>query len=128
MKQEKFICQNCGKEFFAKKGSNRKYCCHECCNQAHKGVSNVKNKKEKVKVTCVVCGKEEYVRPSRAKTYKTCCKECHKKYYSSLFNKQIECHCKVCRKTFYLKPYTYNRSKHHCCSRACLNKLKKLYT
>lgn len=78
-----------------------------------------------MKVTCVVCGKEEYVLPSKAKSYKTCCKECHKKYYSSLFNKQIECHCEVCGKTFYLKPYAYNRNKHHCCSRACLNKLKE---
>lgn len=122
---EKFICQYCGKEFEAKKSSKRKYCCKICSTNAIKGSKNLKNSKEKIQVKCLICGKIEYVRPSRAKNYLTCSRKCQHEFLSQKFDKKIECICSYCGKLFKLKPYTYNKVQHPCCSRECAAKLKE---
>lgn len=72
-------CLNCGKEFNAKPSAKRKFCSKECWNAYFKKNGHPLQNKTKVKykeVKCAICGKIEYVLPSRAKTYKTCSKEC----------------------------------------------------
>lgn len=122
-----FKCLYCGKEFKAKPSANRKYCSKECANLASKGKSNLKNSKEKVRVVCKVCGKEEYVRPSRAETYVTCSKECMGKYNSERYSQKIKCTCPICGKEFEMKPSAYARIKTQpCCSATCANELKRI--
>lgn len=120
----KFICEYCGKEFEAKSSSNRKYCCKECSNKAAKGKTKP-IKVTKVLVKCAECGKEEYVAPSRAEKYVCCSVECLAKYNSKRYSQKIKCVCEVCGKEFELKPYSYNRAKHHCCSVKCASTLKE---
>lgn len=68
---------------------------------------------------CKQCGKEFDV-PEYRKDAKYCCDECkHKALHGDL-----NCECEVCGKKFHLKPYALKNSKHHTCSRECLNKLK----
>lgn len=120
----KFICEYCGKEFEAKPSAKRKYCSRECSHAAAKGKPQ-KSRVEKVLVTCAVCGKQEYVNPSRAKKYTCCSLECLGKYNSEHFSQKVKCVCPVCGKEFYLKPYEYNRSKTHCCSKECIGKYRE---
>ena len=79
----------------------------------------------KVKVKCKVCGKEEFVFPSRAKKYVCCSKECMSKLNSIRYSQKIKCICPICGKEFYLKPFYYNRASTHCCSKECSTKLKE---
>ena len=68
---------------------------------------------------CKQCGKKFDV-PEYRKDAKYCCDECkHKALHGDL-----NCECEVCGKKFHLKPYALKKSKHHTCSRECLNKLK----
>ena len=68
---------------------------------------------------CKQCGKEFDV-PEYRKDAKYCCDECkHKALHGDL-----NCECEVCGKKFHLKLYALKKSKHHTCSRECLNKLK----
>lgn len=122
---EKFICQYCGKEFEAKKSAKRTYCCKACSTLARKGKKNVKNTKEKVQVQCLICGKTEFVQPSRAKNYLTCSIACQHQYLSSKLNQKILCNCAYCGKPLKLKPYKYNLTQNPCCSKECANQLKK---
>lgn len=122
---EKFICQYCGKEFEAKKSAKRKYCCKQCSSNAIKGTSNPKNTKEKIQVKCMICGKVEFVSPSRSKTYLTCSTECQHKYLSNKFKQPIQCKCTYCGKEFELKPSRYKKVQNPCCSKQCSNNLKK---
>lgn len=122
---EQFICQYCGKEFEAKKSAKRKYCCKACSVAATKGKKNVKNTKEKVQVQCLICGKVEFVRPSRAKNYLTCSIECQHAYLSNKFNQKISCQCAYCGKPLKVKPYKYHLTQNPCCSKECANQLKK---
>ena len=68
----KYICENCGKEF-KPHNSNSKFCSIECYKSSEK---------KKVEVVCAECGKIEFVRPSRAKTYKCCSVKCLGEYNS----------------------------------------------
>lgn len=122
-----FKCLQCGKEFVAKPSSNRKYCSRECMGLAFKGKPNLKNSKLKLKVVCKVCGKEEYVSPSRAKTYITCSRSCMGKYNSKRYSQKIKCICPICGKEFEVKPYIYKRAKTQlCCSLICSKELRKI--
>lgn len=121
---EKVICQYCGKEFEAKKSAKRKYCSYECSNASRKGQSSLKNRKEKVEVTCAICGKKEYVTKLRAERYKVCSQECQYKLLSQLYSQKIKFNCDYCGKATAVKPYVYHRSKTHCCSRECAALLK----
>ena len=68
---------------------------------------------------CKQCGKKFDV-PEYRRDAKYCCDECkHKALHGDL-----NCECEVCGKKFHLKPYALKKSKHHTCSRECLNKLK----
>lgn len=70
---------------------------------------------------CKQCGKKFDV-PEYRKDAKYCCDECkHKALHGDL-----NCECEVCGKKFHLKPYALKKSKHHTCSRECLNKLKSI--
>lgn len=81
----------------------------------------------KNKVTCVVCGKEEMIFPSRSKNYKTCSKKCLSEYKKGKYNSV----CCVCEKEFHIKPHRINRITNKfgiTCSKKCSNKLKeKMY-
>lgn len=73
---------------------------------------------------CPICGKEFQIPDFREKTAKYCSQECQK----ISLKKKPNCICEICGKEFHLKPYSLNKSKHHCCSIECANKLKsKLY-
>lgn len=75
-----------------------------------------------VKKTCLICGKEFEVRPSRAKTAKYCSNECQ---HESLKGKP-NCTCEVCGKMFHRKQYRINKTKHLTCSRTCAYELRKV--
>ena len=49
-------------------------------------------------ISCQICGKEFYVKPSRVEIAKYCSRECHHK---GIATGKIECKCKVCRKTYF---------------------------
>ncbi len=122
----KKTCKVCGKEFKSKPSEDRKYCSRECYNK-DRLFGNVKSGKSisRVEVTCAICGKKELVYPSRSNRYLCCSVECLSEYNRLRYSKKIKCVCEVCGKEFYLKPYYYNRAKHHCCSKKCSSILKK---
>lgn len=74
----------------------------------------------KVKVVCAVCGKEEYVYPSRAKKYLTCSVECLSKLNRHRYSKKVSKECPVCHKTFEVKRSHSHRRVY--CSMECKNK------
>ena len=122
----KYKCQNCGKEFFHK-SKTRKFCSKECYNEyvASNGKKSFYTKPNlKVKVICEICGKVEYVAPSRAKKYHTCSVECRGQYASKIYNKKIEKKCPICGKIFWVK----NSQKHRriCCSLDCSKTYRSL--
>lgn len=117
-------CIQCGKEFSCKPSSKQKYCCRKCSTSASKGKKF--QRVDRVKVTCSVCGKEEFVTEVRSIKYKTCSVKCQHELLSKKFSQKIECTCPVCGKVFKLKPYSFNKSQTHCCSVKCLSELKKV--
>ena len=122
-----FKCEYCGKEFKAKPSLNRKYCCKDCCNKANKGKTINKPKKEKTKVICAECGKEEYVFPSRAKRYLCCSVACLSQYNSKRYSRKITQVCPICGKEYQIKQKRYKRIKtQSCCSIECASELKKI--
>lgn len=70
---------------------------------------------------CKQCGKEFEV-PDYRKNAKYCSDECKHK----VLHGDLNCTCEVCGKKFHLKPYAIKHSKHHTCSKECLNKLKSI--
>lgn len=80
-----------------------------------------------IKVKCKVCGKEEFIFPSREKTYKTCSTTCLGEYNKS----KNDLNCASCGKEFHVKPRRVKRIKNIygiTCSKKCSNKLKeKMY-
>lgn len=75
---------------------------------------------KKVEVKCRVCGKIEYVNPSRAKKYATCSRECMGKYYHTKFSNSVIKICPECGKEFKVKPSHANKRKY--CSLECMYK------
>lgn len=76
------------------------------------------------KVYCIICNKEEVVKPSRLMTYKTCSKECLGVYKKGKNNVS----CFICNSEFHIKPYRLNQIKNEfgiTCSKRCSNKLKE---
>jgi len=71
----------------------------------------------KIKVQCAVCGKIEYVNPSRARKYKTCSRECMGKYNHIRYSKKVKMICQYCGKEYFVKPSHIYRS--HYCSKNC---------
>ena len=71
----------------------------------------------KQKVTCQICGKEEYVAPSRALRYKTCSITCMGKMNSELYSSGATLTCPVCKNKFSVKPTQLSRRKY--CSKQC---------
>lgn len=122
---ESRICKFCGKEFQCQKSSHQKFCCKQCAYSARKNSKIIKGKR--VKVKCAFCGKEEYVIPSRSRTYMCCSVECLSQYNSIRYSKKITCTCPICGKDFKIKPYTYYRTKNKCCSKECSNKYRSIW-
>ena len=94
-----YKCEYCGKEYQARPSDHRKYCSKECSHKAVKGKKQ-SPRKEKIKVTCAECGKEEYVLPSRANKYVCCSVECLAKYNSKRYSQKIKCICPICGAEF----------------------------
>lgn len=121
-----FTCRNCGKTFTDEHhtGRNCKYCSRECYLEhiSQHVVEKTKAVRPKVKVKCCICGKEEYVFQCRAKSYKTCSKECRDKHLHNINNQLKPKVCPVCGQTFMVKPSQWDRRL--CCSIDCLSKWK----
>lgn len=87
----------------------------------------------KVKLICVVCGKEYEKYPSKAKGSKCCCRQCAQKYASScspLTQKRgIYKKCIMCGNEYYRNQYAANdnNKKSKFCSRECKDKHHSLY-
>ena len=77
-------------------------------------------------VTCSVCGKDELVYPSRAKSYKTCSRQCSAKLYSAVRSQSVTGTCEVCGKSY--KTKNSHKEKRRTCSVACFAKLKSIET
>lgn len=82
-------------------------------------------KKEKIKVTCAFCGKEEYVGSGRAKKYNCCSKECMGKYNSLKYGKKTVKTCPICNENFLVKKS--HESIRICCSLNCSKKYRSLH-
>ena len=95
------ICEVCGKKFESYE-PNSKFCSIECYNN--------KRCSDKVQVKCAVCGKIEFVSPSRYKKYKCCSVECLGKYNSKKYNKQVTLMCPICGKEYKCKQ---SKIEHH---------------
>jgi len=71
----------------------------------------------KIKVNCLICGKEENINKSRAVKYKTCSLKCMGEYFKNLHSEHIEKECVICKKMFSTKKSHLNRRKY--CSKEC---------
>lgn len=89
-------CKQCGCEFSSKPSSNRKFCCHKCSSEYVKTHKKERDLTKLVLVECVMCHKQEYVTPSRAKSYLTCSIECLGKYNSQKYSRKIKLQCPIC--------------------------------
>lgn len=73
--------------------------------------------KDRIKVICEVCSKEEMVLPSRVKRYKTCSYECMGKRTYNRLKKRTNVECEVCKFLFEVKNSHINRRRY--CSKIC---------
>ena len=81
-----------------------------------------------VEVKCNICGKSEKVAPSRAKSYKSCSRECYSQY--RLSTQDLNCTCTSCNKKYHTKPSQikrYDRNMGTFCSMKCASDYKKEY-
>lgn len=120
----KCICKNCGKEFNGKL-KDSKFCCFECYKEYVKSHPKEKSNKNKVKVICAYCGKEEYVTKTRAKKYNCCSLKCMGKFNSIKYNEKLVKTCPICNKDFYVQRSKFD--KRLCCSKECLYKYKSIH-
>lgn len=86
--------------------------------RVRKEVTELGRKAPDVQVTCEVCGKSETVKPSRAKTYRTCSIGCRAIRSQQAFSRGVDISCAICGTTFPVKPSAVGRRK--CCGKACL--------
>lgn len=77
---------------------------------------------DKKEVTCIICGKKEFVSNSRFKKYKTCSKSCLGKYKTYPPNEK----CKNCGKDIYIKPSKKSIKMGNFCSARCLSDYQKI--
>ena len=75
-------------------------------------------------VNCLVCGKQEDVIPSRAKTYKTCSIHCMAARAKERLSENITAICSICGTEYMTKKSHLYRRK--TCSKRCLSELKKI--
>ena len=132
------VCNNCGKEFYAKTRRAR-YCCKKCMDDAYeKKVKENKIGSKNKQIVCVHCGKPFYVSQSRVnqsekKGYeiKYCSKSCHESdknrtlhqpNYSKL---NIERICKICGKPFLTRQYDIDKGNGIFCSYKCAGESKQ---
>lgn len=76
----KKICPCCGKEFITTRYWNTEHCSRKC-SAVEKAKTQVGNAhplhKDKIRMTCVVCGKVCYVKPSLVSRFKACSRQCN---------------------------------------------------
>lgn len=118
-------CKCCGREFESKTSSKRIFCSRTCYNKYYNGDNVYWNKKDRVRIVCKYCNKEEYVTKSRAKKYKYCSKECESKARTiPLEKRNLEKRtCPICGNDFIVKKSSSKRRV--CCSRKCSIEYKK---
>lgn len=75
-------------------------------------------------VHCQICGKQQDVIPSRAKTYKTCSRTCSAKRASMLLTNKAEKTCAICQRTFLVKPS--HADKRQTCSATCNREWRRI--
>lgn len=81
MSKEKFICENCGKEFeiySSQRKGEHKFCSMRCQHEWRTGKTNLTKKKGVFK-KCPICGQEFYCYPYEVNSKKTCSMECNYK-------------------------------------------------
>ena len=118
-------CIECGALFVSKKSSQRKFCSHKCFLSYYKKQGYSWNKKDRVKVVCSICGKEEFVIKSRALKYRFCSKLCESKGKTKSLEEKnlISKLCPICGQKFIIKASSSERRV--CCSKKCLYELKQ---
>lgn len=129
------ICLSCGKEKFVKYSPNSrpipKFCSRSCTNKFYK-IGNKNTAKEKIYLTCAVCGKEMVTNPARKLTKKYCSYKClgvgngtKRKTTNEQKVKNgtmVLRTCKYCEKEFYIHTCKVNRIDQNAgifCSRSC---------
>jgi hypothetical protein len=114
------ICEYCGKPFKASHIS-RKHCSRDCYAKTRSALYVGENspswKGGKIKKSCLNCGKEIYVTPSRSARTKCCSKTCIDIYKSKISRIFLE--CKVCGKEFSVPKSQFERGDANCCSIKC---------
>lgn len=114
---ENKICTMCGVEkplsefrVRKKKGTNEKYHISQCRYCENNRYSHV----------CEICGCEF---TNKHKQSKYCSKECTAK----AFSKKITYKCENCGKEVKVKPYYYNKARHHYCSDKCCREHRPIW-
>lgn len=106
-------CIICGKEFMPT------HTTQQCCCQKCAAILRGRNRKtERIIKYCEVCGKEMYLKPSKANT-KYCCRECAEKGRTT----QVKKICEYCGKEYYVIKSREKITKY--CSRECSDKAKE---
>lgn len=122
---EQVTCIECGCSFEAKRSQKRKFCSKKCYQSYYDKKGYYWNKKDRVRVICENCGKEEFVTKSRAKRYRYCSKKCEAiartKPKEKL--KLVDKVCPICKSHFSVKPSHAERR--ICCSKKCAYEYKR---
>lgn len=129
-------CEICKKEFTRKRRSIKSdiTLCDPKCKKVFMSRNNPNPKKEKVKVSCFVCGKEHEVFESKFKKQNTflCSRECYKKHRSINYSKD-NCYnyqsfvveCDNCKNEFKTIQYDRENRNHLFCSPECYFEFRK---
>lgn len=126
------VCNNCGKEFYAKTRRAR-YCCKKCMDDAYtKKVKENKIGSKNKQIVCVFCGKPFYVSQSRVNQsekngyeIKYCSKNCHENDKNRIlhppgyWNFNIERICETCGKSFFTRQFDIDNGNGIFCSHKC---------
>jgi len=120
MPKTKFVCQQCGKEFYrwASKYPNgiAKYCSLKCNGLAQKD----KETEHRHKIKCDNCSKEFLIYDNREKKSNNLF--CSMKCLGEFKNKHVEIKCQYCGKTFLVKKSRLEKQNPRFCSWSCRSK------
>lgn len=117
-KIRKFRCIGCGEEIIASRPSNgTKYCSLSCYRESKRP-----HRKTGKFITCIVCGKEKYIKLSQINDINFCSLRCANEYQK---RNKIEFICKICGQKFYWSKSRMKNNNPTYCSWGCRIKDKE---
>lgn len=124
-------CVYCGNEFLKRPQnvSGKNFCNNECRNNYNSERIIKEMSKDKIRVECLICGKEKHITESKYKInkYHFCSFECYKEWRinnipkgkdSPFYNRLIR-YCGTCNKELEVTPSNDKRNDNNFCSQEC---------